>query len=293
MSHVDTNDAPQQETHRGIRGRFAARRILRDSCAVMFSLIWLFPVYWMLVTAIKPRDEVIETTPAFVPGRISFDSFRIAVTQSGFLSNLRNSAAVTITAMVLAVGVAFLSCAALTQYRFRGRRAIMLAVLCIQMIPGSALLIPQFVVFNRIGLLDSYTGLVLAYIAMTLPFSIWNLRGFFLNLPEAIFESARVEGANDWQILWRITFPLVAPGIVSTSVVTFINAWNDYLISYTFIKDQSRYTLPVWLASFTTPTGTDFGAQMAASVLFSLPVIVFFMIVQRNITRGITTGAVK
>ena len=292
MSGDETGGVRHPERHGGTNWR-AGGNPIRDAVAIVFSLIWLFPVYWMLVTAIKPREEVIEATPAFVPGRISFDSFRIAVTQSGFLTNLRNSAAVTLAAVVLAVGVAFLSCAALTQYRFRGRRAIMLVVLCIQMIPGSALLIPQFVVFNRVGLLDSYTGLVLAYIAMTLPFSIWNLRGFFLNLPDAIFESARVEGANDWQILWRITFPLVAPGIVSTSVVTFINAWNDYLISYTFIKDQGRYTLPVWLASFTTPTGTDFGAQMAASVLFSLPVVVFFMIVQRNIARGVTTGAVK
>ena len=139
---------------------------------------------------------------------------------------------------------------------------------------------------------DSFT--LLAYIAMVLPFAIWNMRGFFLNIPKDIFESAAVEGANDWQILWKITFPLAAPGIVSTSVFAFINAWNDYMIAYTFMKDQSKYTLPVWLSSFSTPTmGTDFGGQMAASVTFSLPVVVFFMLIQRNIMKGVTTGAVK
>ncbi len=103
-----------------------------------------------------------------------------------------------------------------------------------------------------------------------------------------------MEGANDWQILWKITFPLAAPGIVSTSVFAFINAWNDYMIAHTFMKDQSKYTLPVWLSSFSTPTmGTDFGGQMAASVTFSLPVVVFFMLIQRNIMKGVTTGAVK
>ncbi|MDR4185527.1 carbohydrate ABC transporter permease, partial [Bacillus subtilis] len=128
---------------------------------------------------------------------------------------------------------------------------------------------------------------------MVLPFSIWNMRGFFLAIPVDIFESARVEGASEWQILRKITFPLVAPGVVSTSVFAFITAWNDYLTAYTFMRDQAKYTLPVWLSSFTTPAGTDFGGQMAASVLFSLPVVVFFMIVQRNIAEGSTAGAVK
>lgn len=155
-------------------------------------------------------------------------------------------------------------------------------------------IIPQIIIYNQLGLLNKYSGLILAYIAMVLPFAIWNMRGFFLNIPKDIFESAAVEGANDWQILWKITFPLAAPGIVSTSVFAFINAWNDYMIAHTFMKDQSKYTLPVWLSSFSTPTmGTDFGGQMAASVTFSLPVVVFFMLIQRNIMKGVTTGAVK
>ncbi|MFT9231227.1 MAG: carbohydrate ABC transporter permease, partial [Bifidobacterium sp.] len=145
----------------------------------------------------------------------------------------------------------------------------------------------------QFGLLNNYAGLILAYIAAVLPFSIWNMRGFFLAIPVDIFESARVEGANEWQILRLITFPLVAPGIISTSVFAFIAAWNDYLTAFTFMKDQSKYTLPVWLASFSTPTGTDFGGQMAASVLFSLPVVIFFMIIQGNMVKGITEGAIK
>lgn len=280
--------APRRRTNPGKIARRAGTTIL----ALLFCVVWFFPVYWMIITAVKPRDEIMTTTPVFWPTHLSFDNFIVAVTQTSFLTNLKNSVVVTAISIVLSIIVAFFACAALTLYRFRGRKPIMVFVLAIQMTSGG--IIPQFIIYNQLGLLNKYSGLILAYIAMVLPFAIWNMRGFFLNIPKDIFESAAVEGANDWQILWKITFPLAAPGIVSTSVFAFINAWNDYMIAYTFMKDQSKYTLPVWLSSFSTPTmGTDFGGQMAASVTFSLPVVVFFMLIQRNIMKGVTTGAVK
>ncbi|OZG67400.1 carbohydrate ABC transporter permease [Bifidobacterium eulemuris] len=269
------------------------RRIGTNVLAILFSVVWLFPVYWMTITAFKPRSEVMTTQPVFIPTHWSLENFQTAMFETNFFVNLKNSVIVTFVAIIVSVFFAFLACASLTLYRFRGRRTIMVMILAMQMIPGTAMLIPQFIVFNQFGLLNKYIGLILAYIATVLPFSIWNMRGFFLSIPKDIFESARVEGASEWQILRRITFPLVAPGVVSTSVFAFITAWNDYLMAYTFMKDQTKYTLPVWLSSFSTPAGTDFGGQMAASVLFSLPVVVFFMIVQRNIAKGITAGAVK
>ena len=280
--------SPRRRTNPGKIARRAGTTIL----ALLFCVVWFFPVYWMIITAVKPRDEIMTTTPVFWPTHLSFDNFIVAVTQTSFLTNLKNSVVVTAISIVLSIIVAFFAGAALTLYRFRGRKPIMVFVLAIQMTSGG--IIPQFIIYNQLGLLNKYSGLILAYIAMVLPFAIWNMRGFFLNIPKDIFESAAVEGANDWQILWKITFPLAAPGIVSTSVFAFINAWNDYMIAYTFMKDQSKYTLPVWLSSFSTPTmGTDFGGQMAASVIFSLPVVVFFMLIQRNIMKGVTTGAVK
>ena len=239
VSHGAAQSAPpRRRTNPGKIARRAGTTIL----ALLFCVVWFFPVYWMIITAVKPRDEIMTTTPVFWPMHLSI--------------------------------------------------VLSMFVLAIQMTSGG--IIPQIIIYNQLGLLNKYSGLILAYIAMVLPFAIWNMRGFFLNIPKDIFESAAVEGANDWQILWKITFPLAAPGIVSTSVFAFINAWNDYMIAYTFMKDQSKYTLPVWLSSFSTPTmGTDFGGQMAASVTFSLPVVVFFMLIQRNIMKGVTTGAVK
>jgi N,N'-diacetylchitobiose transport system permease protein len=262
--------------------------------AIVFSLIWIFPVYWMVNTALKPTSEVMTSTPLFFPLHPSLANFVDAVNNSTFLDNLRSSVLVVVVSVVVSAVIAFFATAALTRFRFGARRAIMVTILAVQMLPSVALLIPTFLVFNDLNLLGSYLGLILAYIAMVLPFSIWILRGFFLAVPVEIEEAARMDGASDWRILWSVLFPLVAPGLIATSVFAFIAAWNEYIMAYTFMKDDTMYTLPVWLESFSTPTqGTDFGGQMAASVLFSLPVVIFFMIIQRRLVSGIAAGAVK
>jgi len=269
-------------------------RIVSNVLAIVLSVIWIFPVYWMVNTAFKPRDEVMTSTPMFFPHHPTLTNFVAAITESTFLENLRNSVIVVVGTLIFAIALGVLASAALSRFHFRGRRLILVVVLAVQMLPGTALLIPQFVVFNQMGLTNNYFGLILAYVAATLPFSIWVMRGFFVLIPVEVEEAARVDGATNWQILWRVLFPLVTPGIIASSIFAFIAAWNDYLVAYTFMNDQSMYTLPVWLASFTTPTtGTDFGGQMAASVLFSLPVVIFFLIIQRNLVSGMSAGAVK
>jgi N,N'-diacetylchitobiose transport system permease protein len=262
--------------------------------AVVFSVVWIFPVYWMLNTAFKPRPEVMTATPLFVPSHPTISNFVVAITQSDFLVNLKNSVIVVTVAVVLSILLGLFASAALSRFQFAGRRVIMVFLIVVQMLPSTALLIPLFLIFNAAGLLGTYAGLILAYVGAVLPFSIWVMRGFFLAIPLEVEEAARIDGATTWQVLTRVLFPLVMPGVIATGVFAFIAAWNDYLVAYVFMKDQSHYTLPLWLASFSTPTtGTDFGGQMAASVLFSLPVVVFFMIIQRNLVSGMSAGAVK
>ena len=265
-----------------------------NTMALAFSAIWIFPVYWMVNTAFKPRPEVMTSTPIFLPHNATLDNFIAAITQSSFLLNLRNSVIVVVGTLILSILLGLFATAALTRFRFRGRRTIMVVILAIQMLPATALLIPTFLVFNSLGLLGTYAGLILAYVAAVLPFSIWVMRGFFIAIPYEIEEAAMLDGASTGRILRSILFPLVMPGLIATSIFAFIAAWNDYIVAYTFMKDQDMYTLPVWLASFSTPTtGTDFGGQMAASVLFSLPVMVFFLLIQRNLVSGMSAGAVK
>ncbi|HEY0247468.1 MAG TPA: carbohydrate ABC transporter permease [Gryllotalpicola sp.] len=262
--------------------------------AIVFAIVWIFPVYWMLNTAFKPRDEVMSATPRFWPGHIDVGNFVSALAQPAFLQDLRNSLLCVFGTLIIAILLGMFASAALTRFRYRGRKVILVVILAVQMLPSTALLIPQFLVFNRIGLTGTYIGLILAYVASVLPFSIWVMRGFFLAIPVELEEAAAIDGAGPWRILFSVLFPLVTPGIIASSIFAFIAAWNDYLTAYVFMSDSSMYTLPLWLQSFTTPNGgTDYGAQMAASVVFSLPVVVFFLIIQRNLVSGMSAGAVK
>lgn len=289
MSAVQSGAGRRRTRARTTRGRVVANVI-----AVVFCLVWIFPVYWMVNTAFKPPYDVTTPTPQFIPAHATLVNFKAAITQSHFLGDLRNSLIVVCGTLAVAITLGIFASAALSRFRFRGRRTILVCILAVQMLPGAALLIPMFLVFNRMGLLDHYIGLILAYVAAVLPFSIWVMRGFFLAIPYELEEAAMIDGASTTQILFRVLFPLVAPGVIATSIFAFVYAWNDYLIAYTFMKDQSMYTLPVWLASFqTATTGTNYGGQMAASVLFALPVVIFFLAIQRNLVSGMSSGAVK
>ncbi|CAN5286283.1 carbohydrate ABC transporter permease [soil metagenome] len=279
---------------RSIARRLRRQHWLSNALGIVFIVVWIFPVYWMLNTALKPRSEVMTSVPLFLPENLTFDNFVKAVTQPYFLENARNSAIVVLAALVLSVLLGLFAAMALSRFRFRGRRGIMVFILAIQMLPAAALLIPTFLVFNSLNLLGTYAGLILTYVASVLPITIWLLRGFFIAIPRELDEAAMMDGAGTWRIMWSVLFPLVTPGLIATSVFAFIAAWNDYIVAYTFMKDQAMYTLPVWLASFATlRTGTDYGSQMAASVLFSLPVMIFFLVIQRNLVAGMTAGAVK
>jgi N,N'-diacetylchitobiose transport system permease protein len=248
----------------------------------------------MVNTAFKPRDEVMSATPKFWPSQIDAGNFISAIGQPAFLQDLRNSVICVVGTVIVSILLGMFASAALTRFRYRGRKAILVVILAVQMLPSTALLIPQFLVFNRLSLTGTYIGLILAYVAATLPFSIWVMRGFFLAIPVELEEAAAIDGAGSWRILFSVLFPLVTPGIIASSIFAFIAAWNDYLTAYVFMSDSAKYTLPLWLASFTNPNGsTDYGAQMAASVVFSLPVVVFFLIIQRNLVSGMSAGAVK
>ncbi len=292
-SRVATNVAAP----RRLRARRRKVPWISSVIAVVFCVVWIFPVYWMVNTAFKPRSEMLSSTPHFFPEVPTFDNFVTAFTGGDFLLFFRNSAIVVVGAVVLSILLGLFASAALSRFRFRGRRTILVLILIVQMLPTTALLIPQFLIFNQLNLLGTYWGLIFAYVASVLPFSVWVMRGFFTAIPMEIDEAARIDGANTWQVLTKVLFPLVMPGIIASSVFAFITSWNDYIIAYTFMKDQSGYTLPVWLNSFTQVVGgdlsTDYGGQMAAATLFSLPVVVFFMIIQRNLVSGMSAGAVK
>lgn len=261
--------------------------------AMLVLVVMIFPVYWMFATAFKAPGDVLSATPQFFPWPISLDNFTRALGGDEFFVYLRNSLTVSLSTVVLAMVVAVGAAVATARFTFLGRKALLVVLVAVQMIPGSAMIIPLYLMLRQIGGLDFMPGLVLTYLTFVLPFTVWNLRGFVVNLPIELEEAAMIDGCSRFQAIVRVVLPLLAPGIVATSIFAFINAWDDYLFAYVLMRSQQNYTLPVWLVSFSTSNQIDYGATIAASVIFSLPVLIFFLLIQRKLVSGLTAGAVK
>jgi N,N'-diacetylchitobiose transport system permease protein len=251
----------------------------------------LFPVYWMVSTALDDRAN--DGSRGLLPSEVTLDNFAFVLDEGGFGSYLRNSLVVA-AGTVLASGLlALLAAVAVSRFRFRFRTAVLVMVLIIQMVPMEALVIPLFLQVRSLELLNTLLGLTVVYIAFSLPFAVWTLRGFVAAVPVELEEAAYVDGASWGRMFWSVLLPLVAPGLVATSVFSFIMAWNEFIFALTFMGDQDKYTVAVGLRRFFGQYGTDWGAVMAASTLITIPVMVFFVVVQRRLTSGLVAGAVK
>jgi N,N'-diacetylchitobiose transport system permease protein len=269
------------------------RRIGVNGLGVVVALVMLFPVYWMVLTALKPGDEILTYTPRFVPSALSLDNFRQVMDSPHFWDAVRNSTVIALAVTVLALVFAFLAAVAIARFRFRGRRGFVFAILVVQMIPLNAMIIPIYLLLNSVDATNSIAGVILTYLTFVLPFTIWTLRGFVVNVPRELEEAAMVDGCTRVQAFRKIVLPLVFPGLVATSIYALIQSWNEYIMAYVLLSDQAKETLPVWLVSFITARGVNDGALMAGATLMSLPVVIFFALIQRHVTSGLTAGAVK
>jgi N,N'-diacetylchitobiose transport system permease protein len=189
--------------------------------------------------------------------------------------------------------LAFLAALALAKFRFYGRRAFIVLMIAVQMVPLNALIIPLYILLSRAGQTDKLGGLVITYMTFVLPFCVWTLRGFLLGVPRELEEAAMVDGSTRFGAFVRILLPLVAPGLVATSVFAFIQVWNEFIIAYIVLSSPENQTLTVWLAQFTSLRGTQWGPLMAAATLTAIPVVVFFLLLHRRIAFGLTAGAVR
>ena len=278
-------------------GALAKRRTKRaaiNAAGIVVAVIALFPVYWMVLTSFKRNSEVRTLTPQFVPNNPTLENYRRVFERDFFWTAMRNSALVTATVVVLALSIAFLAAVAISRFRFRGRVAFVIIVLAIQMIPAEALIISLFQVLDGRDLTNRVIGLSLTYLIFVLPFTIWTLRGFVGGVPLELEEAALVDGASRFGAFMRVTLPLVAPGLVATGIFAFILAWNEFIFALVLMNRPETQTAPVWLQAFNEGArGTDWGGVMAGSTVMALPVVIFFLIVQRKVTAGLTAGAVK
>ncbi|WP_249714359.1 carbohydrate ABC transporter permease [Rhizomonospora bruguierae] len=273
-------------------------RAAANAAGVLVALFAVFPVFWMVSTSLKPNREIFSATPQPVPHHPTLQHYRDVLGGDllpgvGFGSFFRNSAIVAVATVLAGSLVALLAATAVARYRFRFRTAFLVMLLVVQMVPLEALVIPLFLMIRRLGLYDTLASLILVYLAFSLPFAVWMLRGFVAAVPRDLEEAAEMDGASRWQTFWRVLLPLVAPGLVATSIFSFITAWNELIFALTFLSDEGKYTLPVAMTFFFGRDDTAWGAVMAASTLLTLPVMVFFLVVQRRMVSGLVSGAVK
>ena len=271
-------------------------RVLLSILAIVVTVAWIFPVYWMINSSFIPTAVLEGFTPQFFPTDPTLSNFTGALADGSFLSALGMSVGITLTVVVICIIFAFLAAVAISRFRFRGRTSFIIAVLLIQMLPAEGLFIAQYKMISSVHLLDTVIGVSVIYIAAVVPFTIWMLRGFVAGIPADLEEAAMVDGLSRFQAFMRITFPLLAPGLVASGVYAFLQAWNEFTVALVLLPSEQFQTLPLWLRGFVQASATratDWGQVMAASTLVAIPVIVFFLIVQGRLTSGLVSGAVK
>ncbi|MFE3196414.1 carbohydrate ABC transporter permease [Embleya sp. NPDC055664] len=270
------------------------KRIPLNIAALLVFAVSIFPVYWMILTAFKPAKDIQSSTPKFLPSSISFHNFDTAVNTPHFWDYWRNSLLVAGCGVLLALVVACFAAFAVARMQWKGRAPFILMVFIAQMAPWEALMIPMYLIARDNDLLDSLPMLTAIYFVMTLPFSIVTLRGFLGGIPVELEEAARVDGCSRFTAFRKVVFPLLAPGLLSTSLFGFITAWNEFAFANALLLNKpEQRTLPTWLNSFSNGLTIDWGAIMAASTLFMLPVLAIFLVLQGKVTGGLTSGAVK
>ncbi len=267
--------------------------IFSNASGIIAIVLMGFPVYWMITTSFKPKGDILSTDPTLLPRSFTLSNYVEAVTKEGFVRALVNSLIVVFFTVTISLFVALFASIAVARMKFKGKRTYVATILLVQMLPLSALLIPIYLLLSRFNLTDKLSGVILTYLAFVLPFVIWTLRGFLVNIPAELEEAALVDGCTRPQAYRLVLFPLMAPGLVATAIFAFIQAWNEFLLAYIILSSQDNATMPIWLAGFTNRFGTDWGPLMAASTLTALPVVIFFTRIQDKIATGVTAGAVK
>lgn len=258
----------------------------------------LYPVMLVCKKAFEPGPAfAMSASP--VPTTVTFDHFRELFGREGgrgemlFLRNALSSLVVALATTVVGVALSCTAAYALSRFRFPGRKAGLTTFLVVQMFPATLLMLPLYVILNRLGLLNSVVGLVLVYATTAIPFCVWTLKGYFDSLPRELEEAARIDGASPWLTFRRIVLPLARPGIAVTALFSFMTAWNEFIMASTFMTEESRYTLPVLIQQAVGEHAADYGLFAAGAILTSVPVMIAFYVLQRYLVGGLTAGAVK
>jgi multiple sugar transport system permease protein len=263
---------------------------------VAIILIWcIFPFYWAVVSSLKPDKDLFEINPSLFPKRITFENYIKVFTERPFHINIWNSIVVAGVTTIASLLIGSLAAYAIARLKFKGKVIVMSLILAVSMFPQVSILGALFVLLRSMKLINTYPGLILPYISITLPLTTWILQNFFRELPKEVEESAAIDGCSKLRTLWSIVLPMAAPGLVATGLLTFISAWNEFLFALTFMQRPEKYTVPVAIALFKGASQYEipWGQIMAAAVIVTTPLVVLVLIFQKKIIAGLSAGSVK
>lgn len=295
MSAAQVRERVHQAAPRPLnRKKIHPGKIAVNAILVVTSLVWLLPVYWMVNSAFQTEKNLLSSPPKLIPAPLTTEHFAKVLSSPAFHSALLMSLSAAVITVVATTLCSLLAALALARFNFRGRRTLIVAILVIQMIPAEALFISQYRMLDSWALLNSVAGLSLLYVGGVLPFVTWMMRGYVEAVPEELEQAAMIDGCTRIQAFMRVTLPLLAPGLVSTSVFAFLHSWNEYTLALIVLSRDSAVTLPLWLQSFQQGLqGSDWGGVMAGSTLITIPVLILFIFVQNRMSTGMVSGAVK
>ena len=278
----------------------AWQRWLLNLALVVAILVLCLPGLWVVLTAFRPNIEVMAKPPVWVPQQLGLDNFAGIL---GLLPNqtpgipvllyFRNSLVIALTSTVLAVAIGMMGGYAFARFRFRGKSGLFLGLMLSRAIPGIALSLPLFIVWSRIGLIDTSFGLIVVYLALNIPFTIWLTDGFFRQIPMDLSEAAQIDGCTRWQAFWRVEFPLARSGLASAGIFAFLTSWNEYALASQLTRTTASKTMPVGLMDFTAQFTVDWVGMCAMAVLIIVPALVLTFVVQKHLVAGLTFGGVK
>ncbi len=265
---------------------------LRRGALAFILLLFAFPFYWAIVASLTPEASLFQA-PSLVPRTLVLDHYRALFTERDFGTPIRNSLIVAGATTALCITLGTLAAYALARLRFRGRSAVLGALLAVTMFPQISIVSPLYMLLRALHLLDTYPGLVLPYLTFAMPLTVWLLTTYFRQLPGELEDAARVDGASRWQTFTRVLLPLAMPGIATTAILTFIYCWNEFLFALSFTLGPERWTVPVAIALFRGQYQVPWGQILAAAVVATAPVAALVLAFQRRIVQGLTSGAVK
>ncbi len=277
-------------------------KLLLMAIALIVTVIYFFPIFWMFSTSIKPPDQVLQIPPVLLPSQPQFDSYRVifglptSLPMQTTIAGMRflvNSFIISLSTTFLTLLMAIPGAYGIARTHIRGRTAYMLLLLTAQMMPSVLIVIPLFVLFKPLGLINSYAGVIIADTALALPFAIIILRTSFLQIPLDLEEAAFLDGSSRLEALWRIMVPLVRPGIIAVAMFSFLTAWGEFVFAVSFLQNVDLQPVSVGIFSFIGMYTTQWGSLMAFSVVIALPALIAFLLLQRHFVSGLTTGAVK